>query len=134
MKKIIIITLYLVGILSTSAKANLLPAESILQIRNDSIENQYINNECKTKKENSGFSYVCKNGSGGFVSLEVACNNYQVDYRFAYNVEYNFRCQNYKKNIYTTQNTYGSNFMNNNKIIYEKERNRRANNYVSAYK
>jgi len=134
MKKIIIITLYLVSILSTSVKANLLPAESILQIRNDSIENQYINNGCKIKKENSGFSYDCKNGSGGFVSLEVACNNYQVDYRFAYNVEYNFRCQNYKKNIYTTQNTYSSNFMNYNKITYEKERNRRANNYVSAYK
>ena len=40
MKKIIIITLYLVSILSTSVKANLLPAESILQIRNDSIENE----------------------------------------------------------------------------------------------
>jgi hypothetical protein len=134
MKKNIILALCLVSMLSTSVKANFLPAETILQIRNDSIENKYINNECKTKKENSGFSYVCKNGSGGFVSLEVACNNYQVDYRFAFNVEYNFRCQNYKKNIYTTQNTYSSNFMVNNKNIYEKERHRRANNYVSVYK
>jgi hypothetical protein len=120
--------------LSTSVKANFLPAETILQIRNDSIENKYINNECKTKRENNGFSYDCKNGSGGFVTLDVACNNYQIDYRFLINVEYNFRCQNYKKSIHETKNTNNSNFMIVNKVIHEKERHRITNNYVSAYK
>jgi hypothetical protein len=134
MNKNIILALCLVSMLSTSVKANFLPAETILQIRNDSIENKYINNECKTKREKNGFSYDCKNGLGGFVSLDVACNNYQIDHRLLINVEYNFRCQNYKKNIHTTENTYNSNFMINNKIMHEKEKRRITNNYVSAYK
>ena len=132
MKKIIILALFLVNILSTSVKASLLPEMTILQIKDENIEYEYKNNGCKTKKENNGFSYHCKDSSGGYSSFEVACNNYQVDYRFAFNAEYNFRCQNYKKNIYTAETTYNSNFINNNKTIYEKEKNRRPN-FINNY-
>ena len=75
MKKKIILALFLINLVSNSVKASMLPEVSILKIRNDSIEKKYINDGCKIIRENNGFYYDCKNGSGGYVSLDVACSN-----------------------------------------------------------